>query len=82
MEKQVMDFSQGMKQFLRLFLHLHFSPQIIFLDEPFLYLSPSLKEFVQEEINDLAQQSLVFITDQKFQWEPKGKISKIALGIS
>lgn len=78
--KRVSDFSQGMKQILRLFLHLFFEPKVLFLDEPFLYLSPKLKEFIQEKIEHLAKQSLIFITDQKFTWEPEAKIEKIALG--
>lgn len=78
--KPVLDFSQGMKQFLRLFLHLFFEPHIIFLDEPFLYLSPKLKEFFQFKIELMSNQSLIFITDQKFTWHPKTKNDKIVLG--
>lgn len=81
LHKRVADFSQGMRQFLRLFLHLFFEPKLLFLDEPFLYLSPSLKDFIKEQIERLASQSLIFITDQKFTWEPLIKSSKILLGV-
>lgn len=80
LSKPVSDFSQGMKQLLRLFLHLFFEPKIIFLDEPFLYLSPKLKEFIQSKIEILSDSSLVFITDQKFTWVPQSKSDKIILG--
>lgn len=80
LHKRVADFSQGMRQFLRLFLHLFFEPKIVFLDEPFLYLSPSLKDFIQKQIENAATRSLVLITDQKFTWEPLIKSSKIILG--
>jgi ABC-type multidrug transport system ATPase subunit len=79
--KPVSDFSQGMKQFLRLFLHLFFEPKILFLDEPFLYLSPKLKEFFQNKIEFMSFDSLIFITDQKFTWLPKAKNDKIVLGV-
>lgn len=81
LDKRVVDFSQGMRQFLRLFLHLFFGPKFLFLDEPFLYLSPRLKEFIQDEIENLAKKSLVFITDQQFSWSPKAHSSKIMLGV-
>ncbi|MFA6236656.1 MAG: ATP-binding cassette domain-containing protein [Bacteriovorax sp.] len=80
LNKPVSDFSQGMKQFLRLFLHLFFQPKIVFLDEPFLYLSPKLKEFFQQKIELMASDSLIFITDQKFSWVPSTKRDKIILG--
>lgn len=79
--KPVSDFSQGMKQCLRLFLHLFFEPKIIFLDEPFLYLSPRIKEFFQHKIEMMSSQSLVFVTDQKVSWNPKVKSEKITLGV-
>jgi len=69
-----------MKQLLRLFLHVFFEPKILFLDEPFLYLSPSLKDFLQKKIELLAEHSLVFITDQKFSWSPIVKNDRIILG--
>jgi ABC-type multidrug transport system ATPase subunit len=78
--KKVVDFSQGMRQFLRLFLHLFFEPKILFLDEPFLYLSPALKDFIQGQVEKIASHSLVFITDQQFTWNPSGKSIKIILG--
>lgn len=80
LHKQVCDFSQGMKQVLRLFLHLFFVPKVLFLDEPFLYLSPSVKEFFQIKIEKLSLVSLVFITDQKFLWSPVAKKDIILLG--
>lgn len=80
LKKQVADYSQGMRQFLRLFLHLFFEPKIIFLDEPFLYLSPVLKEFIQGQVESLATKSQIFITDQKFTWEPMARFTKITLG--
>lgn len=80
LEKKVCDMSQGMKQILRLFLHLYFRPKVIFLDEPFLYLSPKIKEFFQFWIENLASDSLVFITDQRFSWAPATHFTKIYLG--
>lgn len=80
LKKPVIDFSQGMKQFLRLFLHLFFGPQVVFLDEPFLYLSPKLKDFVQRKIEVMSCSSLFFITEQKFTWDPKVLIGRIKLG--
>lgn len=79
--KPVSDFSQGMKQLLRLFLHLFFQPRVLFLDEPFLFLSPALKEFMQVKIDSLSDTSLIFITDHKFSWVPKNKSDKIVLGL-
>lgn len=79
--KPISDFSQGMKQFLRLFLHLFFQPRVLFLDEPFLFLSPVLKDFIQEKIDSLSNTSLIFITDHKFSWIPKNKNDKIVLGL-
>lgn len=79
--KRVSEFSQGMKQLLRLFLHVFFEPKILFLDEPFLYLSPSLKDFLQKKIELLSDRSLVFITDQKFSWSPSVKSDRIILGV-
>lgn len=78
--KKVGNFSQGMKQLLRLFLHLFFGPKVLFLDEPFLYLSPKLKEFIQAKLELMSFDSLILITDQKFTWEPKAKHEKIILG--
>lgn len=78
--KKVAEFSQGMKQFLRLFLHLFFGPKVIFLDEPFLYLSPKLKEFFQKKLELLASTSILFITDQKFSWSPGVNKDYIKLG--
>jgi ABC-type branched-subunit amino acid transport system ATPase component len=69
-----------MKQILRLFLHLYFKPKVIYLDEPFLYLSPTIRIFFQNVFEDLSCECLIFITDQKFSWEPSGKVSKINLG--
>jgi ABC-type multidrug transport system ATPase subunit len=77
--KKVDDYSQGMRQFLRLFLHLFFSPKYIFLDEPFLYLSPTIKDFIKSHIEELSNTSLVFITDQKFDWRPKNDYRIIKL---
>ncbi len=79
--KRVADFSQGMKQVLRLFMHLFFEPKILFLDEPFLYLSPTLKAFFQKKIELISNRSLVFITDQTFTWSPSTKNDKIVLGV-
>lgn len=75
------NYSQGMKQFLRLFLHLFFEPKVLFLDEPFLYLSPRLKEFFQGKIELMSSKSLVFVTDQKFSWSPQTRNKKIVLGM-
>lgn len=80
LDKKSIDYSQGMRQFLRLFLHLFFSPKFIFLDEPFLFLSPRLKDFIKEEVEILARKSLVFITDQHFNWVPQVSTCKISLG--
>lgn len=79
LEKKAADYSQGMRQLLRLFLHLLSSPKYIFLDEPFLYLSPTIKEFIKDQIEELAHTSLVFITDQEFNWLPKNEHRKIKL---
>lgn len=81
LNKRVIDFSQGMKHFLRLFLHLFFEPKVVFLDEPFLYLSPTLKEFIQHKVESMAAKALVFVTDQSFSWDPKIKNEKIFLGL-
>lgn len=81
LDKPVANFSQGMKQLLRLFLHLFFEPAIVFLDEPFLYLSPKLKEYIQHEIEQMSVKSLIFITDQKFTWTPVSKNALIRLGV-
>lgn len=81
LEKRVIDFSQGMKQLLRFFLHWFFSPKVIFLDEPFLYFSPGLKDFCLKKIEILARSSMVFITDQHFTWAPDGNFIKIPLGV-
>lgn len=78
--KPVSDFSQGMRQFLRIFLHLFFTPKLIFLDEPFLYLSPTLKKFIQDQLEAMSTHSLIFITDQEFNWKPETSTSKIVLG--
>ena len=81
LDKQVSDYSQGMKQLLRLFLHLFFEPRLLFLDEPFLYLSPSLKKIVQNKIEAISLGSIVLITDQQFTWSPAVKTDKIRLGL-
>lgn len=81
LEKRVVDYSQGMKQLLRFFLHWFFSPNVIFLDEPFLYFSPILKDFCLKKIEILARSSIVFITDQHFTWAPEGRFVKIPLGV-
>ncbi|HXH76826.1 MAG TPA: ATP-binding cassette domain-containing protein [Bacteriovoracaceae bacterium] len=78
--KPVLDHSQGMRQFLRLFMHIFFEPRILFLDEPFLYLSPKIRQFLQDQIEKLSSGSMVFLTDQKFTWRPMMKNSKILLG--
>ena len=78
--KKVSDQSQGMKQLLRLFLHLLVDRKIIFLDEPFLYLSPKTREEIQKKIEFLATTSLIFITDQKFSWIPVAKTEMVILG--
>lgn len=75
-------YSQGMKQLLRLFLHLLPESQWLFLDEPFLYLSPSLREFIAKKIEERAKKGVVFVTDQKFSWTPEGKSEFIRLGLS
>lgn len=62
---KVSEMSQGMKQILRLFLHLYFRPKYLFLDEPFLYLSPKVRSFFEGLISDLSKNSLIFVTDQK-----------------
>jgi ABC-type multidrug transport system ATPase subunit len=80
LDKKVEDFSQGMKQLLRLFLHLFFNPKVLFLDEPFLFLSPMVREVCLKKIHSLAAVSLVFITDQQFLWMPKCNYKKITLG--
>ena len=59
-EKKAQDYSNGMKQFLRLYLHLFFSPQLVFLDEPFNFLSPELQELWIEVIEKLSQHALIF----------------------
>lgn len=74
------DCSQGMKQLLRVFLHLFSEPSLLFLDEPFLYLSPSLKQFVAQRLEERAKQAIVFITDQKFSWSPETRSQFIRLG--
>lgn len=79
LDKKIADYSQGMKQLLRLFLHLYFEPRVLFLDEPFQYLSPKLKEFISREIEFLASRHLVFVTDQSFVWKPEAKNDKIIL---
>jgi ABC-type multidrug transport system ATPase subunit len=79
LDKKVDDYSQGMRQLLRLFLHLFFSPKYIFLDEPFLYLSPTIKDFIKLQIEELSNKSLIFITDQKFDWQPKNEYRVIKL---
>lgn len=72
--------SQGMKQLLRLFIHFLPNSEVFFLDEPFLYLSPSNRSFIQKKIEQVAQKSLIFITDQKVGWVPQVKYEKISLG--
>jgi ABC-type multidrug transport system ATPase subunit len=66
--KKVETFSQGMKQILRLFLHMFFVPELLFLDEPFQFLSPKAKVFFWNYIRAISQHSFVFITDQSFNW--------------
>lgn len=78
--KPVSQYSQGMRQLLRFFIHVFFEPKILFLDEPFLYLSPKLKDFLQLKVELISNHSLVFITDQKFSWDPNSKTAKIILG--
>jgi len=74
------NYSQGMKQILRLFLHLFFKPQILFLDEPFLTMSPANRAFFERFIEKLSAESLIFITEQKFIWHPDTVIKTISLG--
>ena len=81
LSKTVADYSQGMKQLLRLFLHLFFSPKVVFLDEPFLYLSPKVKDFCLKKLEELSLSSLIFITDQKFTWDAGNHSKKISLGV-
>ena len=80
LSKKVSDLSQGMKQFLRLFLHLLIDEEVLFLDEPFLYLSPRLKNFYQKKLEELSQNCLIFVTDQSFDWSPERLVEKIILG--
>lgn len=79
MKKKSSEYSQGMRQILRLFLHLFFNPKIIFLDEPFLFLSPTIREYFFDKIMNLAKESLVFITDQDFCWRPTLKHIQVRL---
>lgn len=72
--------SQGMKQLLRVFLHLFSRPSLLFLDEPFLSLSPSVREFVSQQIEEVAKESVVFVTDQKFNWKPSCPSELLRLG--
>jgi ABC-type multidrug transport system ATPase subunit len=81
LKKPVGEYSQGMKQILRLFLHFFFDPKVIFLDEPFLYLSPFTKDFFKLKIEKKSQNCLIFITDQKFDWIPQTKHEKIQLSL-
>lgn len=77
----ISNYSQGMKQLLRLFIHFLPSAEVFFLDEPFLYLSPANRKFIQSEIEHIARDSLVFITDQRINWEPHVKYSKLTLDV-
>jgi ABC-2 type transport system ATP-binding protein len=81
LEKRVVEFSQGMKQLLRFFLHTLVDVNVMFLDEPFLYLSPRIREFLQQQVLKIACHSIVLITDQNFTWNPGGHFEKIKLGI-
>ncbi len=80
LEKKVCDFSQGMKQVLRLFLHTFFHPEVVMLDEPFMFLAPNLKEFFREKILDLSLESVVLITDQNTDWIHSASAIRIRLG--
>lgn len=80
LEKKVLDFSQGMKQVLRLFLHTFFHPEIIMLDEPFMFLAPNLKEFILGKILDLSLESVVLITDQDTDWIHSASAIRLRLG--
>lgn len=80
LQLQSENYSQGMKQMLRLFLHLFFKPQILFLDEPFVTMSPINRAFFERFIERLSIESLIFITEQKFANRPERHLKTIRMG--
>ena len=59
-DKKTQEYSNGMRQFLRLYLHLFFAPKLIFLDEPFNFLAPDIQELWVEVIEEMSKDALIF----------------------
>lgn len=80
LEKKIRDCSQGMQQILRIFLHTFFHPEVVMLDEPFMFLAPNLKEFLLNKILEMSEEKLVIITDQNTDWIHSTTALRLRLG--
>lgn len=78
--QKIKESSQGMRQLLRVFLHTFFKPEVLFLDEPFMFLSPAVKEFVLARIFENSRTGFVFIADQNTDWISSNEALRIKLG--
>lgn len=58
------DFSNGMKQMFKYYLHSYWNPKCLFLDEPFSFLDPYNQNLMKKDLEKRKNHSLIFITHQ------------------
>jgi ABC-2 type transport system ATP-binding protein len=58
------DFSNGMKQMFKYYLHSYWNPKCLFLDEPFSFLDPYNQNLMKQDLEKRKNHSLIFITHQ------------------
>lgn len=75
------ELSQGMRQALRLYLHLCFCPKLVFLDEPFVFLNSDLKSIFIHFLEKKLPDSIIFYFSQEKWPGSQQTISEINLDI-
>lgn len=65
LDMKTSEYSNGMRQIFKYYLHTFWNPELLLLDEPVSFLDKNNKELLFADLNARRDQSIVFFTNQE-----------------